>query len=62
MRNEPILGKGYVLVGVGGIVIGGLTVALATRAIPKIASRVATSMMESMVSRMREGGCDPGEM
>ncbi len=37
---------------------GGLIVALATKAIPKMMS----GMMQNMMSRMRESGCDPEEM
>jgi len=47
--------SGYILATVLGAVSGGLIVALATNAIPKMMSQ----MMRNMMSQMRESGCDP---
>ena len=41
-----------------GAVGGGILAAWATNAMPKIMSR----MMQSMMARMQETGCDPKEM
>ncbi len=41
---------------------GGIIVAVGTRAIPNMMSRMTEGMMRGMMSRMREGGCDPKEM
>ena len=45
-----------------GAIGGGIIVALATRAIPKIMSQMMSEMMQNMMFRMRESGCDPAEM
>ena len=50
---------GYLVVGISGAMLGGLVVAVATRALPKMASKMALGMMEGMAERMRESGCDP---
>ena len=52
----------YVLAALVGAIGGGLVVALATRAIPKMTSGMMSGMIQSMMARMGEGGCDPGEM
>jgi hypothetical protein len=49
---------GYVL----AALLGGLVVAFATRAIPKMMSQMMSGVMQSMMAQMREGGCDPQEM
>jgi len=41
-----------------GAVAGGLAVVWTTKAIPKMMS----GMMQNMMGRMREEGCDPAEM
>ena len=48
--------KGYAIAAVLGAIGGGLIVALATRAIPKMMSKIMAGMMENMVSRMGENG------
>jgi hypothetical protein len=58
MCNTSSHNKGYVLAAVLGAIGGGLIVALATRAIPKMMS----GMMRNMMAQMREGGCAPAEM
>jgi hypothetical protein len=58
--------RGYVVAALLGAVGGGLLVAVATRALPKIASQVMTEMMGKMppmmMQRMKESGCNPAEM
>lgn len=49
---------GYILAALLGAAVGGAAVAVATRAIPEMMSR----MMYSMRSQMNEEGCDPEEM
>lgn len=62
MPGQMITSGGYVLAGIAGVMVGGLLVALATRAMPKMASQIASAMMQGMADRMREGGCDPAKM
>jgi len=45
-----------------GAIGGGIIVALATRAIPKIVSDMMSGMMQNTMSRMRESGCHMAEM
>ena len=52
----------YLLVALLSAIGGGLVVALATRAIPKMMSHMMSEMMQNMMSKMGEGGCDPAEM
>ncbi len=56
----------YVLAAALGAVGGGLVVLLATRAIPKMMSRMMSGQMQKMMAQMgahmKEGGCDPAEM
>jgi CheY-specific phosphatase CheX len=54
--------KGYVLAAALGAMGGGLIVALATRAIPKIASQMMSGMMRNMMAQMAADGCNPAEM
>ena len=54
--------RGYILAGILGAVGGGLIVAVATKAIPKMMSQMFSGMMGNMMSTMREQGCDPVEM
>ena len=54
--------KGYIIATVLGAVGGGLIVLLATRAIPKIMSQMMAGMMQNMMARMKEEGCNPAEM
>jgi hypothetical protein len=50
--------KKYILLLAVGAIGGGIAIALATRAMPKMMS----GMMQSMMARMGEDGCDPQEM
>ena len=45
-----------------GALGGGLVVAIATRAIPKVMSQMMSGMMRNMMAQMGEGGCKPAEM
>ncbi len=49
---------GYVLAAVLGAMGGGLLVAVATRAIP----RMMASMMQNRMAQMKAGGGNPAEM
>ena len=50
--------SGYVLAAAMGAIGGGLFVALATKAIPNMMSK----MMQNMMARMGENGFSPAEM
>jgi hypothetical protein len=52
----------YALVGVLAATAGGLGVALATHAAPRMAAGMASAMMAGMAARMRAGGCEPPEI
>lgn len=54
--------KKYLLAASLGAVGGGLFVALATRAIPRMMSQMMSGMMRNMMAQMGEAGCDPAEM
>ena len=58
MPNRSSHVAGYVLAAAIGAIGGGLVVAVATDAVPKMMSR----MMQNMVSHMAEAGCNPAEM
>ena len=62
MHDTDSPNKGYVLAVLLGAIGGGVIVALVTRAIPKMMSRIMAGMMQTMMSRMREGGCNPAEI
>jgi hypothetical protein len=52
----------YVVAILLGAIGGGLFVALATKAIPKMMTQMMSEMMQNMMSHMSESGCDPSEM
>jgi len=52
----------YVLAATFGAIGGGLLVALAAKAIPKMMSKMRSGMMENMMAQMRKSGCNPAEM
>lgn len=58
MSNANSPTKGYVLAAVLGVMIGGLGVALATKAIPKM----FFPMMQQMMTQMQAESCSPSEM
>ena len=53
---------GYALAAMLGAIGGGLIVAIVTHAIPKMASQIMAGMMQTMMSQMRKGGCNPAEI
>lgn len=54
--------KGYLLVAGLGALGGGVAVAIATRAVPKMMSQMMSGMMRNMMGQIGTGGCDPAEM
>lgn len=58
MCSENSYSKGFILAVLLGAIGGGLFVTLATRAVPKMMSKI----MRSMMAQTAEGGCDPAEM
>ena len=58
MGDTGLNAKKYMLAFAVGAIGGGIAIAWATRAMPKIMS----GMMQSMMACMREEGCDPQEM
>jgi CheY-specific phosphatase CheX len=62
MHSTGSHNRGYALAAVLGVVGGGLIVALATKAIPKMMSQMMSGMMQNMMARMGEGGCNPAEI
>lgn len=62
MENFDTDRKKYLLAASLGALGGGIFVALATRAIPRMMSQIMSGMMRNMMSQMGEAGCDPAEM
>jgi CheY-specific phosphatase CheX len=62
MNNLISRNKGYLIAVVLGAIGGGLIVALATSAIPKMMSRMMAGMMQNMMAHMAEQGCNPAEI
>ena len=62
MKTSTATWRGYVIVGAVAAAVGGLSVALATRAVPRMAAGIASGFMRDMAERMREVGCDPPEI
>jgi tetrahydromethanopterin S-methyltransferase subunit D len=54
--------KSYLLAGLIGAALGGISVAIISRALPSMLSRIFSGMMANMMSQMCEGGFDPGEL
>ncbi len=52
----------YMLAAVLGAVGGGLIVAFATKAVPKMMSEMMSGMMRNMMAQMGEDSCNPAEM
>jgi hypothetical protein len=52
----------YLITGLVGAVIGGITVLAITNAIPKMMEEISATMMGKMMKRMQEEGCTPEEM
>lgn len=62
MENTGSDRKKYLLAASLGALGGGVFVALATKAIPRMMSQMMSGMMRNMMSQMGEAGCDPAEM
>ena len=62
VRNANPVKTHYVIVALLGAVGGGIVIALATRAIPKMMSRMIPGMMRGMMAQMGQGACEPTEM
>ncbi len=62
MDKKNFQGKGYLLAVALGALGGGLIVAVATRAIPKMMSHMMAGMMQNMLAQMKERGCAPAEI
>ncbi len=62
MSETDSRNRGYALAALFGAIGGGLFVAVATRAIPKLVTGMMTGMMQSMMAQMKAGGCNPSEM
>ena len=61
MKDVVTRRGGYLLAAGLGAVAGGLLVAVATRAIPKMMSQMMSGMMRNMMAQMGEEGCSPSE-
>jgi hypothetical protein len=53
---------GYLFAAALGVIVGGLAVALGSRAIPTMTSKMMAAMMENMRAEMGGEGCEPEEM
>lgn len=62
MSDSAFPYKGYAIAALLGAAGGGLLVALATRAVPKMMARMMSGMMRSMMSQMGEGRCNPEDL
>ena len=51
-----------VLAALLGAVGGGLAVAIATRALPRLIGSIMSHMMQNRSSQMGEGGCSPADI
>ena len=55
--------KQRILIAAGiGVIIGGIVIATATNAIPKMMEAISATMMGKMMARMGEEGCSPEKM
>jgi hypothetical protein len=54
--------RDYALAVFLGTIAGGLVVAIATKAIPRMMSEMMSKMMGNMMARMKERGFDPAEI
>jgi len=45
-----------------GTIVGGLLIAIFTKAIPTMMSEMMAGMMENMMTQMEANGCNPEEM
>lgn len=59
MGNNRSRSKEYIFAASLGAIGGGIIVAIATRAIPKMMSKIKAGMMQNMMAQMTEGECKP---
>ncbi len=66
MQHSNSSKRGYILAAFAGALGGGIAVALATKAIPRIASQMMNEMMSKMprlmMEKMKSEGFDPAEV
>ncbi len=66
MQHSNSSRRGYILAAFAGALGGGIAVALATKAIPRIASQLMNEMMGKMprlmMEKMKSEGINPAEM
>ena len=62
MNNSRAPMAGYFLAAALGATLGGIGVAIITRAFPKMMSRMMPLMMENMMKQMGGEGCNPEDM
>jgi hypothetical protein len=62
MNDSTYPTRGYMLAAALGAIGGGLFVALATKAVPKIISQMMSVMMQNMMGQMSQCGLNPAEM
>lgn len=61
VKSQPLT-RGHIIAAALGAFAGGVVVAIATRAIPTVLSRVMPYAMQQMMARMDREGCEPEEM
>lgn len=62
MHGADSQSKRYLLAALLGALGGGLVVALATRAVPRMASQIMAGRMRDLCAEMGEDGCDPAQI
>jgi hypothetical protein len=62
MSNVSSPTKGYLLAAVLGAITGGLVMALATKAIPRMMFQTMAGVMQRMMAQVEASGCTPSEM
>lgn len=56
---EPKSIRHYLFAGGIGVLLGGATLAILTKAIPKMMTRMMSEMMGNMMSQLGDDGCQP---
>jgi hypothetical protein len=56
---EPKSIRHYLFAGGIGVLLGGVTLAILTKAIPKMMTRMMSEMMGNMMSQLGDDGCQP---
>ena len=62
MTGKPSGLRNVALAAVLGAIGGGVLVAVATRAVPKIMGQMMAGMIRNMMAQMEQCGLDPGAM